>query len=321
MHTKMGAWTAIVLAAGRGTRMRSSRPKVLHTVAGVPIVSYAAEAARFTDENGVIVVVRPADRAEVSLAVGGDTECLEQPDPLGTGQALATALIAASPESQHVLVINGDVPLVRKETVQALTALHERRKATITLLSCSMEAASVQQVGRLQRGARGKLIGVLEAEDAPMPRKGEVEVNVGVYAFDARWLRRALGELKPRPGGEYYLTDLIPRAVADGKRVEAYVTQDKDEALSVNDRQDLARVEAAAQRRLRNAAMAGGATLVDPATVYLDATVRLGEDVTVHPNTSIRGASQVAHGVSLGPNAYSYGMPTSARMLVCMLPW
>ena len=303
MHTEMGAWTAIVLAAGRGTRMRSSRPKVLHTVAGVPMVSYAAEAARFTDANDVIVVARPADRAEVSSAVGGDAECVEQPDPLGTGHALATALIAAPLDSQHVLVINGDVPLVRRETVQALAALHERRKATVTLLSCSMESASAQQVGRLQRGARGKPIGVLEAEDAPMPRKGEIEVNVGVYAFEARWLRRALGDMKPRPGGEYYLTDLVPRAVADGKRVEAYDTQDKDEALSVNSRQDLAHVEAAAQRRLRDAAMAAGATLVDPSTVYLDAAVRLGQDVTVHPNTHIRGATKVARGAALGPNA------------------
>lgn len=283
--------------------MKSSRPKVLHTVAGVPMVSYAADAARFMDGNDVIVVARPTDRAEVSSAVGGDAECVEQPDPLGTGHALATALITVSSDAQHVLVINGDVPLVRRETVQALAALHERRRATATLLSCMVDAASAQQVGRLQRAARGKPIGVLEAEDTPMPRKGDVEVNVGVYAFEARWLRRALGEMKPRPGGEYYLTDLVPRAVADGKRVEAYVTQDKDEALSVNSRHDLARVEAAAQHRLRDAAMAAGATLIDPSAVYLDATVQLGQDVTVHPNTHIRGTTTVARGASLGPNA------------------
>ncbi len=303
MQTEMGAWTAIVLAAGRGTRMRSSRPKVLHTVAGVPIVSYAADAARISDLNEVIVVVRPDDREEVSLAVGGGAECVEQPDALGTGHALTTALMAVSQESQHVLVINGDVPLVRRETVQALAALHERRRATVTLLCCVMDAVSVQQVGRLQRGARGKPIGVVEAEDAPMPPKGEVEVNVGVYAFEARWLRRALADLKPRHSGEFYLTDLVPRAVADGRRVEAYASQDKDEALSVNTRHDLARVEAAAQRRLRDEAMTAGATLVDPATVYLDASAQLGEDVTVHPNTSIRGMSRVGRGASLGPNA------------------
>ena len=194
MHTKMGAWTAIVLAAGRGTRMRSSRPKVPAYRSGrsdglpTPLRRRASRT-----RNDVIVVTRPADRAEVSLAVGGDAECVEQPDPLGTGHALATAVIAVPTETQHVLVVNGDVPLVQKETVQALAALHERRKATATLLCCSMEAASAQQIGRLQRGARGKPIGVLEAEDAPMPRKGEVEVNVGVYAFEARWLRRGLG--------------------------------------------------------------------------------------------------------------------------------
>ena len=283
--------------------MRSSRPKVLHTVAGVPMVSHAAAAARIPDVRDLIIVTRPADRGEVALAIGGDVECVEQPEPLGTGHALTTALIAVPPESQHVLVINGDVPLVQRATVQALAALHERRKATATLLCCAVSVDSVQQVGRLQWGARGKPIGVLEAEDAPIPGKGEVEVNVGVYGFEARWLRQALAELRPRQGGEYYLTDLITRAVADGKRVEAYVTQDTDEALSVNTRQDLARVEAAAQRRLRNAAMVGGATLVDPATVYLDAAVELGQDVTVHPNTSIRGVSKVARGVSLGPNA------------------
>ena len=194
-----------------------------------------------------------------------------------------------------MLVFNGDVPLVRRETVQALAALHERRRATATLLCCTMDAASVQQIGRLQRGARGKPIGVLETEDAPMPRKGEVEVNVGVYAFEARWLRRALAELKPRPGGEYYLTDLVPHAVADGRRVEAYVTQDKDEALSVNTRQDLARVEAAAQHRLRDSAMTAGATLVDPATVYLDADRPVGKGryrapEHVHPGRVESGA-------------------------------
>ena len=267
------------------------------------MVSWAVGAARIADAGSVIVVARPSVRAEIESALGCDVELIEQPDPLGTGHALATALIAVPPGSQHVLVINGDVPLVRRETAQALAALHEQRKATATLLVCAMDASSAQTVGRLQRGAREKPIGVLEADDAPMPPKGEVEVNVGVYAFETRWLRQALSGLKPRPGGEYYLTDLIPRAVADGKRVEAYVTQDADEALSVNDRRDLARVEQAAQRRLRDAAMSAGATLVDPATVHLDAAVRLGQDVTVYPNTSIRGASNVEWGAALGPNA------------------
>ena len=283
--------------------MRSSRPKVLHTVAGLPLVAYATRGVRAVGDPPVVVVVSPASRSDVDAAVGEEAECVEQPDPLGTGHALATALIGVSPKAKHILVANGDVPLVKPETFQALAMLHERRRATVTLLSCVVDARSVQAIGRLQRGARGKPIGIVEAEDAAAPQTGVVEVNVGVYAFDVPWLRRSVSGLKPHASGEYHLTDLVARAVADGRRVEEYVTTDPDEALSVNDRQDLARVEVAAQRRFRNVAMAGGATLIDPATTYLDATVELEMDVTVHPNTSIRGASYVASGAEIGPNA------------------
>ena len=297
----MGAWTAIVLAGGRGTRMRSSRPKALHAVAGLPMVAHAADAARAAG-GGLIIVTPPHCKAEIAAAVPG-AECVEQPDPLGSGHALATALITLPPETKRILALNADAPLVRKETALALATLHEQRKATVTLLSCVMSAAAAQKVGLLQRGARGKAIGVAEPGDAPAPESGDVEVNVGVYAFEASWLRRALGELKPRPSGEYYVTDLVARAVADGRRVETHPTEDADEALGVNTREDLARAERAAQRRLRSAAMAGGATLLDPETTYFDAAAKLGEDVTVHPNTCFRGFSRVARGAEIGPNA------------------
>lgn len=281
--------------------MRSSRPKALHQVAGLPMAARAANAARAVG-GGVIIVTPPDCKAEMAAAVP-DAELVEQPDPLGSGHALATALITLPQETKHILALNADAPLVREETVRALAMLHERRKATVTLLSCVMSASEAQSVGLLQRGARGKAIGIAEPGDAPAPESGEVEVNVGVYAFEASWLRRALGELKPRPSGERYITDLVARAVADGRRVETHPAADTDEALGVNTREDLARAERAAQRRLRSAAMAGGATLLDPETTHFDETAKLGEDVTVHPNTCIRGFSRLARGAEIGPNA------------------
>ena len=281
--------------------MRSSRPKPLHAVAGLPMAAHAAGAARAVGER--LIIVAPPESGEAMSAAVPDAEVVEQAAPLGTGHALATALITIPAETKHILALNGDAPLVRPETAQALAALHERRKATVTLLSCVMSAAAAQAVGLVQRGARGKAIGVAEPGDAPAPESGEAEVNVGVYAFEAAWLRRALGELKPRASGERYLTDLVARAVADGKRVETHPAQDADEALGVNTREDLARAERAAQRRLRSAAMAGGATLIDPDTTYLDAAASLEPDVVVHPNTHIRGASRVARGAEIGPNA------------------
>ncbi len=299
----MDAWTSIVLAAGKGTRMKSSRPKVLHPVAGDPLVAHAVRAASAAGPAGVIVVTPPAARDGVEASLGGGVECVDQPVPLGTGHALATALITLPASAKHVLVLNADVPLVRPETVRDLIALHERRKAALTLLSCIVPAASMQEVGRLQRGARRKPIGITEFADGPAPRASVVEVNVGLYAFDVAWLRAAVGQLTPHESGEIRITDLVARAVADGRRVEACVTDDPDEALSVNTREDLSRVEAAAQTRLRKDAMARGVTLIDPPTTYLEAAAEFEPDVTIHPNTAVRGRSRIASGSVLGPNA------------------
>ena len=282
--------------------MNSSRPKVLHAVAGLPLVAHVARSVRAINPSSVIAVTSPDGRAEIAEAAGG-VQCIDQPVPMGTGHALATALIAVPHATRHVLVMNGDVPLVMPETVRALAALHEKRRASVTLLGCTADAEDFPGVGRLRRGARGKPVGVSEADEEDAARSGAIEVNVGVYAFEVGWLRNAVSELRPHASGEYYLTDLIARAVADGRRVEAHATTDTDEALSINGRGDLARAEAAAQRRLREAAMAAGATLIDPATTYLEAMVELSRDVTVHPNTAIRGRSRVGAGAEIGPNA------------------
>lgn len=291
------------MAAGKGVRMRSSTPKVLHRVAGVPLVVYAVNAARHVNPASTVAVVAPASRADVAAAVGDGVECVEQPDPLGTGQALASALERVPASCQHILLLNGDKPLLRGETVAELAELHRKRHAAVTLLSATVSAKEAADFGRVQRGARNKPIAVVEAAEARPTDAASVEVNVGVYAMDAAWLRGAIASLERHPSGEYYVTDLVGLAVAEGKRVEALTMDDAEEAIGVKTRALLARAEGAMQTRLREAAMAGGATLVDPATTYLDATVVLAEDVTVHPNTSIRGATTLGAGATVGPNA------------------
>ncbi len=291
------------MAAGKGVRMRSSTPKVLHRVAGVPLVVHAVNAARHVNPDSTIAVVAPASRADVAAAVGDGVECVDQPDPLGTGQALASALARVPASCQHILLLNGDKPLLRGETVAALAELHLKRHAAVTLLSAIVSAKEAADFGRVQRGARDKPIAVVEASEARATRAASIEVNVGVYAIEAAWLRGAVASLERHPSGEYYVTDLVGLAVADGKRVEALTSVDAEEAIGVKTRALLARAEGAMQTRLREAAMAGGATLLDPATTYLDARVELAEDVTVHPNTSIRGATTLGAGATVGPNA------------------
>ena len=299
----MDGWTAIVMAAGRGARMRTSKPKVLHRVAGMPLVSYATKAASRIQPGSTMVVVAPEAREAIAGDLGDDPEYVEQPEPLGTGHALAMALERVPFSTRHILLLNGDMPFVSGETALDLATLHVKRHAAVSVLSAELPAAAARDLGRLQRGARGKPVAIIEAVGAKPSRAQTIEVSVGAYAFDAEWLRGAITTLSPHDSGEIYVTDLVGIAVAGGRRAEVLTVPWGDEPIGVNTRGQLAQAEQAMQRRLRDDAMASGVTLIDPATVYLDATVSFEQDVIVLPNTSIRGATHVASGASIGPNA------------------
>ena len=302
----MANWTAILLAAGRGERMRSSLPKALHRVAGAPMLLHVARAAAHAAPDDLLAVVSPASKDAAAAALGPGVRLIEQPEPLGTGDALALALNETSFAAKRVLLINGVQPLLRGETLAALTTLHEERDATVAVLTAMLPAADAEHLGRLRRGARDKPLAIVEAADldrAAKHERGPVEVNVGAYAFDAAWLRRSVAKLKPHDHTGYHATDLVALAVADGRRVEALVADDPDEAIGVKTRATLARAEAAMQRRLRAHWMANGVTMLDPATTFLDADVRLEPDVTLHPNTALRGGARVGAWSDIGPNA------------------
>ena len=291
------------MAAGSGSRMPSSTPKVLHRVAGVPILTHALKAAGRLAPESTIVVVSPENRDVVVVEIGDDFEYTEQPDPLGTGHALAVALERVPFSTRHLLLLNGDMPLITGDDLAGLASLHLKRGAALTLLTAVLSSSDAHDLGVLHRGARGKAIEIEEAADGRVLKSASVEVVVGAYALDVTWARGAAIELPKHGSGEYYVTDLVAMAVAEGRRVEALATSSLNGAIGVNTRSQLARAERAMQIRLREQAMDGGATLIDPDTVYLDATVELAADVTVYPNTSITGATRIGVGASIGPNA------------------
>ena len=301
---RMNNWSAIVMAAGKGARMRSSEPKVLHPVAGVPMVRHVVRAVRALEPDSILLVVSPASRDRIAAAVAGDgVECVEQPDPLGTGNALASALPHLPPQCKNLLVLGADTPLLRAESLTELLKRHVDAGATLTVLTAVLPASEAADLGQLRRDGDGRPVSILEATEAPPVDSDSVEANVNVYCIERSWLEGAVKRLAPHADGEYYATDLLAMAREEGGPVEAVALDDPREGLGVNTQVQLARAEAGMQERLRRHWMDRGVTLRDPATTYLDATVEIGEDTVVLPNTSIHGVTRIGRGVKLGPNA------------------
>ena len=299
----------IIMAAGKGTRMRSATPKVLHSVAGVPMLTHVLRAVRRVDRSKVWVVAPPAPLGQqVSSALDDDVECVEQPEPLGTGHALATALACITSDSRHVLVLNGDLPLIQGRSLQTLVNRHGRSGATLSLLVASLSPGEARDMGLLSRDDSGQPSAVVEAQEAGSPPEGRrdagiVEANAGVYCIEAGWLQEAVGRLTPHASGETYITDLVALARQDKLTVQALEVESAVEALGVNSRRQLAQAESAMQRRLRVYWMDQGVTLEDQATTYLHADVELEEEVIIRPNTGLQGRTQIGRGAEIGPNA------------------
>lgn len=271
--------SVVVLAAGAGKRMNSDLPKVLHRVAGVPMVNHVVAAVRALEPSTIVVVVGAGHEA-VSRAVAPCATIVQDP-PKGTGHAVMTAL-PALPAGGEVLVVLGDAPLLSADTTRRL--IEARRAAHAAIAVLGFRAADPAPYGRLVCDAAGEPLKIVEARDCT-PEQFEIDlVNSGVMAFDGALLPGLLERLRPTNAqGEYYVTDLIEHARADGRRC-VVVEGPEVEFLGVNSRAELAAVEAAMQDRLRRRAMDGGATMIDPSSVWLSADTVLGRDVRIEPN-------------------------------------
>jgi len=305
-------WMAVILAAGQGKRMRSSRPKVLHTLAGRPMVRYVIDALREAGFERPVIVVGQGG-AEVRETLGDGFLYVDQRRRLGTGHALRQAEPVAS-TAAHVLVLNGDIPLVSAETVSALAARHRESGADLTFLTARVQDS--RGLGRLQRDGDGRPVAVVEEADYQGPVGGPAEVIVGVYCFRGSWLWPRLRRLPRSGSGEYYLTELIASAARDGDRLEAVVASEPEEAIGINDRLQLARAEAIMRERIRRRHLLAGVTMVEPSTVYVDADVEIDEDTVLWPNTYLTGSTRVGRDCVLGPDTFLADSRVGARCRV-----
>lgn len=293
---------AVVLAAGLGTRMKSSQPKVLHALCGRPMLAYVLDAWASTEDGATggrpVVVFSPTVAAIIDVFAEQAVFAL-QDEPRGTGDAVNAALAIVHAETTEIVVLSGDVPLVTGADLDAVVAARREDDAAIAL--ASVFAADPAHLGRVVRGEFGTVERIVEASDASPDELAASETNAGIYVFDADWLRRRIGALTPSIStGELYLTDLVRLARDDGRIVSAVAFEDDGRFDGINDRSQLAAAEWTMRVRLNEAHMRNGVTMRDPSTVYLDWTVDLGADVTLEPNVILRGATSVGDGSVIG---------------------
>jgi bifunctional UDP-N-acetylglucosamine pyrophosphorylase/glucosamine-1-phosphate N-acetyltransferase len=293
----------VVLAAGQGTRMRSSLPKVLHEIAGLPMVAHVLIAARGLEPARLAVVVRH-ERDAVAAAVleqAPDATIVDQDDVPGTGRAVEVAMAALAGFEGDVLVVNGDLPHVDAAAMRSLLAAHLQHDAGATVLSAFF--ADPTGAGRIVRGGDGAFLRIVEERDATPAERAIAEGNGGVYLFRSEGLAARLAALgTANAQGEKYLTDLVALTRAAGEAVLAVPAAHEGVVAGVNDRVQLA----AAARRMNDAIVRrhqlAGVTVVDPLTTWIDATVTIGEDVEIRPNTQLQRATVIERGAIVGPD-------------------
>lgn len=296
------ARTVIILAAGQGKRMRSAIPKVLHPVLGRSLLGHVLAAAEpLAADRTLVVVGTGAEQVTAHLAeIAPKAVPVRQEQQLGTGHAVRAALAAAPELEGTVVVLNGDLPLLRPETLQELVAAHESAGALATLLSAEVDNPT--GLGRIIRDRDGRLAQIVEDRDATGPQLAIREINAGGYVFDAAALRAGLARIgRDNAQGEEYLTDVPGLLAADGGLVAVHRMADPVEASGCNDRVELAAVTARMRQRIVIDWMRAGVTVVDPASTWIDVTVTLEPDVVLEPNTYLRGRTTVAQGAVVGP--------------------
>jgi bifunctional UDP-N-acetylglucosamine pyrophosphorylase/glucosamine-1-phosphate N-acetyltransferase len=287
---------AVVLAAGLGTRMHSATPKHLHPLLGRRLVDWVVEAARELGPKPLVVVTSPGSEDAFE-----GVEVAVQAEPRGTGDAAAAAREALAGFEGDVLVVTGDAAAITGELLGRLLETHRREGAAATVLS--FEPPEPGAYGRIVRNADGALEAIVEAGDASEDELALREVNSSIYVFVADKLWPALDRLRPENAqGELYLTDTVRDLAAGGERVAVHTAEDPAEAEGVNTRAELAAAAAVLRDRINREHMLAGATIVDPASTWIDPSVALEPDSTIHPFTVLKGRTRVARGAEVGPH-------------------
>ena len=308
----------VVLAAGLGTRMRSTRAKVLHELAGLPLLRHVLRTvATLGPERVVVVVGHQADAVAAAAAQSGlpGLTTVLQAEQRGTGHAVLCAAPGFADFTGDVLIVYGDVPLVRPETLGAILETHRREQADLTLLTLCFPVPT--GYGRILRSPAGEVVGIVEERDATPAERAITEVNPGFYAVRSSVLFPLLGELRPdNAQGELYLTDLVALTGKQGGKVRSVQTGTAEEVAGVNTRAELATMEARLKASLIDDWMKAGVTFEDPATVYIGPEVTIGRDTVIGPNVTLRGKTRIGEGCRLEGTAWLTDAVLGDRVLL-----
>ncbi len=289
----------IILAAGKGTRMRSGTPKVLHPVCGRPILQYVLEVAKKIGSLKTYVVLGHQFE-DVKKTLSSDCIAVKQEKLLGTADAVKQVVKFLKGFSGDVVVMCGDTPLLEAATIKGLIAKHRLTKASVTVLSAVVDEPA--GYGRMVRDAKGQVMAIREDKDASESEKKISEINVGVYCFKSRELCAGLSQIKLNPKKkEYYLTDIIDLFYKKNFKGETFIVSDFREGLGVNDRRDLANAEAVMRRKILNDLMLSGVTIVDPESTHIDRDVVIGQDTVIRPFTVIENDVTIGKNCRIGP--------------------
>jgi bifunctional UDP-N-acetylglucosamine pyrophosphorylase / glucosamine-1-phosphate N-acetyltransferase len=292
---------AIVLAAGQGTRMKSDLYKVLHPVCGKPMVAHVIDNIKKLEAKRIVTIVgHGAEQVEQTL--GAKSEYVLQEEQLGTAHAVGQAESALGNLEGTTIVVCGDTPLIRSETMEALIAHHNESGAKATILTA--HADDPTGYGRIVRGEDGQVLRNVEHKDATDEELVVTEINTGTYCFDNKSLFETLKKVtNDNAQGEYYLPDVIGILQAEGARVSAHVTNDFSETLGVNDRVVLSQAERVMRNRLAEMHMRNGVTIINPENTYISADAEIGRDTILQPGTMIEGNTKIGEGCTIGPNS------------------
>jgi bifunctional UDP-N-acetylglucosamine pyrophosphorylase/glucosamine-1-phosphate N-acetyltransferase len=296
----------VVLAAGEGTRMRSQKPKVMHELAGLPLLGHVLATAHALDAAHVIPVIRHQKEAlaEYINAFFPTAKIAEQDAVPGTGRAVECGLESLPADFEGAVVVtSGDVPLLDVPTLNALLEVHLDEKNAATILTAIMDDPT--GYGRVVRAENGSFVQIVEHRDATDEQLEIAEINAGVYVFDASSLRAALAKVGSHNAqGEKYLTDVAAGLLSEGQKVHAVAVTDNWLVAGINDRVQLSEVAAELNYRICSAWQRAGVTILDPASTWIDVTVSIGEDAVILPGTHLRGFTTIGSAATIGPEVF-----------------
>lgn len=292
--------SSVLLAAGKGTRMNSNLPKVMHSLAGRPLILHALDTIKNISDQPPVIVIGPQSN-DLQEVVGNAAQFVTQKERLGTGHALQQAKDLLSGKSDLLLVMAADMPFLTAETLQELVQTQGKNPGPVSLLTVTTE--DPRGFGRILRNPKGHITAIIEELDAAAEQLEIKELNVGAYCFNADWLWENLNKIPLSAKGEYYLTDIIGLASKAGLEVSGLLLKDPIEGIGINTRVHLADAECMLRARINTEWMLAGVTLIDPPSTYIELDVEIGRDSVIYPNTYLKGSTRIGQNCIIGPNS------------------